>query len=173
MDISESYENKNIDIGYDEHDRDNRDDRDDNEIYEYEELLTNLKLLSQVKEDDKLMADYGNQYSIDTRYYFQSVRRWIFGDSKDLTCGFIKNIIKSINFHSNDLIEKIDKNNKNKVDDILKLNNLTSDMISCRNGLENLKITYRKSPIFRSKIDIFIDQFRIRIEKNFDYSRKY
>ena len=129
------------------------------ELYEYMELMTNLKLLSYVKEQDKL-AKTENKMEIDNRYYLQGVRRWYNGDSRDLTLHFIEKIVKSADSISEDLAKS--KNSDDKYN--LKL--LTEDLISSKSGLNNLKITYNEDKLFISTIDNLIEKIKIRICKN-------
>lgn len=129
------------------------------ELYEYMELMTNLKLLSYVKEQDKL-ARTENKMEIDNRYYLQGVRRWMNGDSRDITLHFIEKIVKSADSISENLAKS-----KNP-DDKYNLKLLTEDLISSKSGLNNLKITYNDDKLFISTIDNLIEKIKIRICKN-------
>ena len=128
------------------------------------ELLTNLKLLSHVKQNDKLTCDIKNDVvEIDSRYYLQGIRRWICGDTRVETINFIEKLVISAEYLSENLI--LSKN----VDDKHNLKILTEDLISCKSGLNNLKITYFDDKLFVSRIENYLEKIKLRIDKNNKY----
>jgi hypothetical protein len=131
----------------------------ENYLYNYTDLMTNLKLLSYVKEHDKL-THTDTKIEIDTRYYLQGVRRWFNGDSRDETLKFIERIVKSAEIISEELLKS------RTTDDKYNLKLLTDDLISCKNGIYNVKITYNHDKLFVSTIDNLIEKIKIRISKN-------
>lgn len=146
--------------------KDIEDKKVDSKNFTYDEVLVNLKLIGQLKEDEKLRV-YNNAIDIDNRYA-QSVMRLLYGDSRDVTIDFISGLVSSAKSHSHKLIDQIiPSDNSNDGKDIKhKLNNLTSDLTSCLNGLDKLKITYRNDHVFRSKIEVIADRIRVIIENN-------
>jgi hypothetical protein len=136
-----------------------------NKLFDLMELLTNLKLLSHVKQNEKLSCDNNNNFvEIDNRYYLQGIRRWMNGDSREETIKFIDKLINSSESISEKLIMgTIDNTNE---DDAHNLKLLTEDLISCKNGLNNLKLTYNDDKLFISKMDNYIEMIKMRIDKN-------
>lgn len=130
---------------------------------EYDEVLVNLKLIGQIKEDEKLRI-HNNTLDIDTRYG-QSFMRWCSSDGRYVTVEFISSLIQSAYRYSSKLLDEILTETDNR-DFNHKLNNLTADLNSCLNGLEKLKITYRNDHVFRSKLEVIIDRIRVTVEKN-------
>jgi hypothetical protein len=128
-------------------------------LYNFMDLMTNLKLISHLKEHDKL-TQTEQKMEIDSRYYLQGVRRWLGGDSRDETIKYIDRIIRSADTISEKFIKSKSEDDKHN----LKL--LTEDLIACRNGLNNLKITYNDDKLFISTIENFIEKIKIRINKN-------
>lgn len=128
-------------------------------LYNIMDLMTNLKLVSHLKEHDKL-TQTEQKMEIDSRYYLQGVRRWLGGDSRDETIKYIDRIIRSADSISEKFIKSKSEDDKHN----LKL--LTEDLIACRNGLNNIKITYNDDKLFISTIENFIEKIKIRINKN-------
>ena len=119
-----------------------------NELYEYLDLCKYLKLLSRVCENEKLVYDAStNSINIDSRYYFQGIRRWYSNDTRDYTLLFIEKIINSILFFL--------KTNNESHEQCLTLKKL---LIISKVGIENLCITYKDDKNFTSVLAINIDQ---------------
>jgi hypothetical protein len=130
-------------------------------LFHLMELLTNLKLLSHLKQHDKLTCDNKNDVvEIDSRYYLQGIRRWICGDTRTETINFIDKLVVSAEYLSENLI--LSKN----IDDKHNLKILTEDLISSKNGLNNLKITYFDDKLFVSRIENYLEKIKLRIDKN-------
>lgn len=134
--------------------------------FTYDDILINLKLIGQLKEDEKLRI-YNNSIDIDNRYA-QSIMRLLYGDSRDATVEFISGLVMASKMQSHKLLDQIDPSDSAADNKDLKhkLNNLTSDLTSCLNGLDKLKITYRNDHVFRSKIEVIADRIRVIIENN-------
>lgn len=141
---------------------------EDEDMFSYEDLLANLKLLSQVKKDFKLSISPSGNLIIDTRYFFPSVQRRFSGDGREKTCDVLKKIIKSSDYHSEYLISNL----KDPADSDVrhKLQILTEDIIAARSGFRNLIITYRDDDVFLAKLDIYIDAFSVRKNKNVNFT---
>jgi hypothetical protein len=134
------------------------------DIYNLMDTLTNLKLLSHVKQSDKLACNATEDVvQIDTRYYLQGIRRWYYGDNREETIKFIDRLILSSENLSDSLILGLNTDDKHN----LKL--LTEDLISCKTGLNNLKSTYFDDKLFISKIENYIEKVNMRINKNNKY----
>lgn len=119
-------------------------------IPEKDELIINLKILSQLEKNRKLITKetYLNLESDQTFQVPESFRRWFRGDSRDESLKKIDNIIvKSIN-----LVEKY-----SELEDYLK------DSII---GLENLKDTYSKCTQTKARIDVIIEKINKAINPN-------
>lgn len=101
-----------------------------------DELVLNLKLISKIKHNDKMIV-IDKVIQTDQRL-LQPIRRWWTSDNREDTVNYVELII-------NQTIQylKIDNN-----DSILKELPLTI------RGLDNLKSTYKADQLFKSKIDI-------------------
>jgi hypothetical protein len=131
---------------------------DENTHMTFINILINLKLLSHVKEYDKLTI-YDDKLDIDKRY-FRDIMRRIRGESHVDTLNFIEKLVKSAEYHSIKLMKS------GKQDDLHDLKLLTNDLEACQTGLNNLKVTYKSYNVVICKIDIYLEQIKTRIIKN-------
>ena len=153
-------------------------------------LLLELKILSNVKEFDKISIR--DNLVIDSPHMLQFISRKIGGDSRDKTINYIDTIINDI-FSILDLLleEEIEKaepisiinktqytySNTNKNKNISnKKNNfkdttiniyqtINQNLTESIGGLQNLKITYLNDITMTSKIDMLIVKIQNRISK--------
>lgn len=119
-------------------------------IPEKDELIINLKILSQLEKNRKLITkeSYLNLESDNTIQVPESLKRWFRGDSRDESLKKIDNIIvKAIG-----MIDKYDD-----------LENYLKDSVI---GLENLKDTYSKCTQTRARIDVIIEKINKAIYPN-------
>lgn len=144
--------------------------RSESKMLSYDDTLVNLKLIGQLKEDQKLRI-YNSALDIDTRYA-QSAMRAFCGDSRYSTIEFIAALVDSASKHSAELLDGLEDTPDDK-DLTHKLSNITGDLNACLNGLEKLKITYRDDHVFRSKIEVIADKIRVITNDNMDIKRKY
>lgn len=110
------------------------------------ELQSNIEILSQIKENDKLISD-GNQINIDNRY-FQGLRRRYCKDGREKTVLMIEKIIDSIDYYSTINMEYIDIDLSSVV------------LKKCCQGMIKLKTTYSTDEEFKSKIDTCIKKLQ-------------
>lgn len=137
------------------------------EFLSYDFLLINLKLLSNLGKDEKLLNNFGS-LDIDNRY-LPTFRRWFTSDSRANTYEMLKKIINSADYHSELLIKQLMDDKKNNTDVKHKLDILTSDIIGAQTGFRNLIITYRDDEAFLSKLDLCTDSLSVRRFKNLNF----
>jgi hypothetical protein len=114
-----------------------------NEEY-IDNVITNLKIISLVKVDEKLSIRKGH-LQIDTSSNFQFIKRWFFRDSRDFILLFIKDLIRNIT----NLLNKIDTYH----DRAWITTRILSEMENAKGGLMNLKTTYSTDPIMVVKFE--------------------
>jgi glycerol-3-phosphate responsive antiterminator len=107
-------------------------------------IITNLKIISLVKVDEKLSIRKGH-LQIDTSSNIQFIRRWFFRDSRDIILLFIKDLIRNIS----SLFDKIN----NYKDTVWILSRIITEMENAKCGLLNLKTTYSTDPIMVVKFE--------------------
>jgi hypothetical protein len=147
-----------------------------------ENVITNLKIISNLKPNDKLTIK-NSLLSIDTPYYSQGMYRWWNQDSRTNTMIELEKIINDTfsiidDIYSAELHEKTGGKNleskyyKNSLpqtyfqnENSQQLQTFSSELTNTIKGLQNLKLTYRKDISICSKIDVMIEKINIRIKK--------
>lgn len=129
-------------------------------------ILVNLKIISKINPSDKLKI-YNNHTSIEKESLLSSVSRWYHGDSRDKSIVFIKNVINDGINITNDIMNSTYINNKNKKT-IYEENEFTkslntlflikNEMENCKNGINNLKKTYKEDIQATSQLEVIINK---------------
>jgi hypothetical protein len=136
---------------------------------EIETNILNLKILSKIKEHDKLSTN-DTIIKIDSPSIFQGMTRWINSEGRGVTLERLKEIIDN----TLDITEKLLDSEKIKKDynskDLEENNSqifqkFIIEMTNCLLGLENLKKTYGEDILIASQIDLLLKKITIRIEK--------
>ena len=136
---------------------------------EIETNILNLKILSKIKEHDKLCTN-DKIIKIDSPSIFQGMTRWINSEGRGVTLERLKEIIDD----TLDITEKLLDSEKIKKDynskDLEENNSqifqkFIIEMTNCLLGLENLKKTYGEDILIASQIDLLLKKITIRIEK--------
>jgi hypothetical protein len=128
------------------------------------DLLTNLKIVAQVKEGEKLLRN-GNILNVDNRY-FQFARRWYTEDNGDSTARFIEHLVASTKQHCTCLKEELAK--CDNLDLQHQLTDFTLAIGNVKDGLENLKATYKDhtNVSIRVRLDTCVEDFHRIAESN-------
>jgi hypothetical protein len=147
-----------------------------------ENILTNLKILANIKPSDKL-TNNGNLLIIDQPEYTQFIKRWWNNDSRTNTLDSIETLIDKtfvtidkiynseiqsttdINVHNNYYYKRTMPENYFKTDNSQQLQILSNELSNAIKGLQNLKLTYNGDISICSKIDIIIDKITLRTGK--------
>jgi len=136
-----------------------------------EEILLNLKIISQIKENEKLSTNM-EQLSID-QSMCQFLTRAYYGNSRDTTLKMIDNVVTN----ALELTDKTLNQGLNNSDNVKKEKNILNEepshllhrfllqMSNAIKGLENLKVTYKDDVSVQSKLDLINEKMAMRIEK--------
>jgi hypothetical protein len=129
----------------------------------YIDVQINLRLLSDIKEGEKIMILDGRFMQVDNRYA-QSFRRYISSDSRLRTLNFIEHVIIWAKKYCGDAVEKIYSNVDRKYN-LEMLISLQSLLKSSLTGLSRISTTYANDKhnlatieTFKSTIVTFCDQ---------------
>jgi len=155
-------------------------------------LLLELKIISNLKEYDKLDITPESNLRIDSPHFLQFITRTYTSNSRDKTIDYLNELIEKIFKITDELLEKeMDKKkpistlhvsdnktnglylNKNmeltKIqfkDDIISIfQNINQHLMTSIGGLQNLKITYLNDVSTTSKLDMLIVKIQNRINK--------
>lgn len=106
-----------------------------------EEIVLNLKLISKIKQNDKMMV-INKTLKVDARP-LQSVWRWYTSDNRTDTIFFIEFVINSA-------LDNVSLSNDGVYDE----NTIKKELLNILSGLDNLGATYKLDNLVVSKIDI-------------------
>jgi hypothetical protein len=136
-----------------------------------EEVLLQLKIISEINKEKKITIS-NKSLEIDNRY-FQFLRRYYNGDSRNVTIENVDKIVQRafviidetlIKEISND-IEKANHKNYFSEDNSHILQRFLLELTNSTKGLNNLKQTYGNDSATTSRIDLIIQKINIRIDK--------
>ena len=153
--ISENNLNKNyIEYNFNNNFNNNENENNNENNYNKDELdniLLKLNIISQLKENDKLVVN-NNDFKIDNNN-FQFVKRWYYSENRENTLNKLNEII-DITF------KFIENNHINKI-----LQRILFSLKSCINGINSLKLTYKNDVNIITKIDLLIENINIKINE--------
>lgn len=138
-------------------------------IFEYDDLIENLKSLSTVQQDGKLSTSTGKLMT--DNMWFGTVTRALYGEGRGQVHLLLKKIVKSAEHHSKLLIDEV-KKNKDDEESNGKLERLTADLASSRAGICNLIIKYRDDKAMFGKFYMCWEELSERAYKNMDCQQK-
>lgn len=133
-----------------------------------EDTILNLKIISNIKENDKLITTK-DIIEIDNPYILQGINRWYNNENRIITIQKLNDICDNT-FKITEFLIKNEKENKDK-NNILKDSNneifqsLIIEMTNSIKGIDNLKNTYSKDILISSKLDILKKKILMKIEK--------
>ena len=107
-------------------------------------IITNLKIISLVKVDEKLSIRKGH-LQIDNSSNLQFLKRWFYRDSRDIILLFIKDLVRNISM----LFEKLEC----YTDKLWILKRILTEMENAKSGLINLRTTYSTDAVMVVKFE--------------------
>ena len=122
---------------------------DELQIEKLEDVILNLKLISKIKQNDKMIV-VNKIIQVDHRL-FQPLFRWYTSDNRSETFNFITLII-------NKGIENLSSEKKEDV--FYSKDFIKKELLNCLEGLENLGATYKNDILISSKIDLLKDKIK-------------
>lgn len=126
--------------------------------------ILNLKILSKIKENDKLLTN-NELLEIDSPHLFQSINRWYNNENRNITIEKLNSILEDTFLITENLLNE-NKEEKNLEETNTQIfQNLILEMKNSLVGLENLKKTYSTDILISSQIDLLIGKLSTRIEK--------
>jgi len=155
-------------------------------------LLLELKIISNLKEYDKLDITPESSLRIDSPHFLQFITRTYTSNSRDKTIDYLNELIEKIFKITDELLEKemekkkpistlhVSDNKTNGLylnknmeltkiqfkDDIISIfQNINQHLMTSIGGLQNLKITYLNDVSTTSKLDMLIVKIQNRINK--------
>lgn len=140
-------------------------------ISKYNNIINNLKIISEIKPYDKLYIQNKNLYIDYSLYVLQSIIRWVYYINRNDGINYIKSIIKNVlklkeqlTLRLNQIKKKLKKSKfrttirlqiKNNL--INYINTINKELKLNIKGLENLKITYSDDNEYIASINLIIN----------------
>jgi len=156
--------NKTVEI---ESNNNNNTDKIFNDKKNSDNILLNLKIISQIKEYEKLNT-YNDDLSID-QTYFQYFTRKYYNNNRLNTINTIEEIVdEALNITDNTLnLDICSKTKSNVLDEEPSqlLHRFVLEMTNATRGLDNLKKTYKDDVSILSKLDLLIEKLNTRVNK--------
>ena len=103
-----------------------------------------------IRQPDRV-STRGDTVRVD-KEYFQSVRRYISGESREINLMHLAEIFNQ----AFELMKLRKQQESSKSDDVL--DRLEQELAQAKKGLENLKATYKDDTVIQAKLDVIIDQ---------------
>jgi len=126
--------------------------------------ILNLKILSKIKENDKLLTN-NDLLEIDSPHLLQAINRWYNNENRNITIEKLNSILEDTFLITENLLNE-NKEKKNLEETNTQIfQNLILEMKNSLVGLENLKKTYSTDILISSQIDLLIGKLSTRIEK--------
>jgi hypothetical protein len=116
--------------------------------------IANLKIIGMVPQNGKLCVRKG-QLCVETTDQMQPVRRWVRGDSRDLTLMHVRNTISNATRITYLLSADSDAGTNPKK---WTISRIASDMSQCEVGLQNLRTTYAADSIMVANVGVIIER---------------
>jgi len=142
-----------------------------NNLPDIKQVFINLKIISNIREYDKLITIFDEKHiEIDNPGYWQFMRRWWNGRSRQNTISFLKDVIYADAFKiidmtlENEMREKPVENFFHESNHTI-LQKFLHELKNSMKGLQNLKITYNYDVSFKSQLDVIIEEIEFRNEK--------
>lgn len=142
------------------------DKKEENIKLSVQDIQINLRLLGDLKEDEKLMISENRFLMIDNRA-LKSIIRWLSEDSRIRTINFIDHLIELTKRYCESvvkLIEDSDQENdhyktqhRENFEELLRFQGLLNSSIT---GLNRLAITYGNDKLSRAKLETIVAKIR-------------
>tara|TARA_B100000676_G_C17762127_1_gene672171 strand:+ start:44 stop:499 length:456 start_codon:yes stop_codon:yes gene_type:complete len=117
--------------------------------YNIDTILLNLKMLSQIKPNDKLYTEDG-QIKIDTPTIMQGITRWMNDYSRTKTMDDLDNLINKTLEYVNTNIKKDERTEE----DNRNCQKILVEISKSLTGIQNLKITYNDDTFIQSRLEV-------------------
>jgi len=118
-------------------------------------ILTQLKIIGMIRQHERV-STRGDTVRVD-KEYFQSVRRYVSGESREINLMHLAEIFNQ----AFELLNLRKQQESSKSDDVL--DRLEQELVQAKKGLENLKATYKDDTVIQAKLDVIIDQLSSKL----------
>lgn len=134
---------------------------------ELSDYILDLKVLSKIQVSNKLSIKESH-INIDDSY-FQCINRYINNDSRESSIKYIEDINAGIEAEIEKILSENTENSHLKDTPSNLLMNISQNLILAIQGIRNLIITYADDNFNKSKLEIIIEKFQLKITKISEY----
>lgn len=134
---------------------------------ELSDYILDLKVLSKIQVSNKLSIKESH-INIDDSY-FQCINRYINNDSRESSIKYIEDINARIDSEIEKILNENTENSHLKDTPSNLLMNISQNLTLAIQGIRNLIITYADDNFNKSKLEIIIDKFQLKITKISEY----
>lgn len=123
--------------------------------------ISGLKVIGMVPKNGKLSVRKG-QLCLESQTRAQGLRRWINGDSRDMTLLHVKNTVSNA-FKIGRMLMTADNSNASPTEVTMRvwtLERISTELEKSETGLLNLKTTYAEDSMVLATIDVMVDRQR-------------
>lgn len=126
-----------------------------------DKLLINLRILSKIQKNGRITKSNEGIINLESTSLYKGLKRFIYNDSRKQSVFEINSIIDETSMTFQHLLNSkfLNKNFQNTPEYVKKIeviNLLLKELSEARNGVENLRFTYRSDQNIISQIDIVI-----------------
>jgi DNA repair ATPase RecN len=141
----------------------------------YDTLLINLKLLSKIKKNDKIVKSADGIISIDSFGYIQPIKRLLNGDSRTKSLVEVSSILEELEnslrtITTSQVLYKSNALSRDYHNACILLYSMIHESNQAKIGIENLKVTYASDNNTVAKIEVALQKLEYIIN---DYNSKY
>lgn len=119
-------------------------------------LLTNLKVLSQIRQHERISTRSGNIIRIEAQDWMQPIRRYINGESRTVNIDDMQQVIE----HA---FEHLTNSQDDARNQILR-QRLLNELQAAAQGLDRLRTTYEHDSVVKARLDLLIDTIEEQLE---------
>ena len=112
-------------------------------------LLTNLKVLSQIRQHERISTRTGNLIRIEAQDWMQPIRRWRNGESRTVNIDDMQQVIEHAFEHLS--------NSHDDARNLILRQRLLNELQAACQGLDRLRTTYEHDSVIKARLDLLID----------------
>ena len=133
-----------------------------------EDILLNLKIMSQIKKGNRLLQNENKILEIESDDIIQPIRRWWSGRSRNITINQIKTIMQKTYTIIDSIFESIGTSNVLSSSNCTNLQRLNLELNNASKGIDNLKLTYVEDITVQSQLSIINEQLQLRLKQIYE-----
>lgn len=163
--MSDKNTNKLFDSLENKNNKNNKNKEDTVVTHDLEDVLLNLKIMSQIKKGNRLLQNEQKILEIEADDVTQPIRRWWSGRNRNITITQIKSIMsKSYNI-IDEIFESTSTSNILSSSNATNLQRLNIELNNASKGIDNLKLTYADDITVQSHLSIINEQLQLRLKQ--------